>query len=268
MRKIAVINQKGGVGKTTTAINLSAGLAREDKKVLLLDLDPQGHVASFFPGGGEKKDMFELLTNGATAEECIVSIGKNFDVIRSSSTMRGAEYALYQKQDGAAKLQEKLEHLSGYDFVIVDCPPSVGIITQNALQYCDEAFIPVSTEPLAIDGARKIIATIKEFTEHSGKDVRVSKVIPTLYDRRNRICKESLEKLQNEYYDIITEPIRQNSKLKEAPLHRKSIFTYARSSRGAKDYGRLVMQVLADEARTVPSGGADSIILQPMTGHA
>jgi len=250
MRKIAVMNQKGGVGKTTTAINLAAGLAIKGKNVLLLDLDPQGHVANFFPDETYKKNMFELLTNGATYDECIIRAGENLSVIKSSKEMRGAELILFQKKDNAAnKLGEKLESLKGFDYVIADCPPSVGIVTQNAMNYCDEAFIPVSADPLGIDGLKKILFTLQEFNAHAIEPIRISRIIPTLYDKRNKICKDSLNELQNEFYELTTEPIHINSKLKEAPLHHKSIFTYAKNSRGAKDYAMLVDNVLHEEIR-------------------
>lgn len=261
MRTIAVMNQKGGVGKTTTAINLSAGLAIQGKKVLLLDLDPQGHVATFFPDGAEKKDMYDLLTNGASAEECIVQVGKNLDVIRSSRNMRGAEILLYKKPNGAGILAEKLEGLQGYDYVIADCPPSVGVLAQNALEYVDEVFLTVSTEPLGLDGAKKMLITLDEFNEHSGKGVKATKIIPTLYDRRNKVCKQSLAQLQNDYYELVSGPIRHNSKLKEAPMAQKSIFTYAKSSSGAKDYAALVEQVI-NEAASIAS--TTRVRLEPM----
>jgi len=249
MRKICVINQKGGVGKTTTAINLAAGLAIKGKKVLLLDLDPQGHVATFFPGKEYKKSMFEFLTNGAVAEECIQNIGTNFDVIKSAKEMRGAEPLLYKNPNGAAILADKLESMKGYDYVIVDCPPSAGVLSQNAMLFAEEAVIPMSADPLGMDGFKKMIRTINEFNGYAGHNLQISKIVPTMYDKRNKICRTILGELTNEYYELVSEPIHVNSKLREAPRFMKSIFTYAPSSTGAEDYKKLVESIVSDDAK-------------------
>lgn len=270
MRKICVINQKGGVGKTTTAINIAAGLALNDKRVLLLDLDTQGHVATYFPIKEYKKDMYDLLTNGANVKECIINIGKNLDVITSSSNMRIAEAMLHKKEDGNEKLKQKMIDVEGeYDYVLIDCPPSIGIITQNAVLYADEAFIPTGTDVLGLDGLRKIIKTINEFNKQFGHKLKISKVIPTLYDKRNKICKKILDELKNEFYGIVTDPIRINSKLKEAPGAKKSIFRYAKSSSGAKDYGKLVDMILHEnKGFSEPDLGDQGIIIEKEEAEA
>lgn len=244
MKKICVLNQKGGVAKTTTSINIAAGLAIADKKVLLLDLDPQGQVATYFPQKEYKKDMFELLTNGADVNECISHIGKNFDIIASRKEMREAESLLYKALNGTAVLKKKLDALKGYDYVIMDCPPSVGILTQNALYFCDEVMIPTLLEPLAIDSAKKLMRFISDFSKQTGHSIRVSRIVPTMYDRRNRISTTMLNELRNEFYQKVSDPIRVNSKLREAPRSQRSIFMYAPSSSGAKDYKALVSQML------------------------
>jgi chromosome partitioning protein len=246
MRTIAVINQKGGVGKTTTAISLAAGLAMGGKRVLLLDLDPQGQVATYFPIKEFKKNMFELLTNGAAVEECISPIGENLDVILSSRDMRGAEQLLYKDSGGAAVLSSKLQDID-YDYVILDVPPSVGVIAQNAMFFADEAIIPTTCDPLGLDGLQKMVKTIQEFNEHANNDLKVIHIVPTQFDRRNKICGTVLNELRNEFYELTTDPIRINSKLREAPRAQKSIFTYAPSSSGAEDYRRLVSSVIAAE---------------------
>jgi len=249
MRKICVLNQKGGVGKTTTAINLAAGLAMADKKVLLLDLDPQGQVATYFTMKEYKKDMFEFLTNGADALECIAHIGKNFDIIVSKKDMREAESLLYKAINGATVLKRKLENLKGYDYVILDCPPSTGILTQNALYYAEEVIIPTILEPLAVDSAKKLMRFIAEFGKQTGHQLKIDKIVPTMYDRRNRISTTIFNELRNEFYQKVADPIRVSSKLKEAPRSQRSIFMYAPSSTGAKDYKALVNLILQEEER-------------------
>ena len=249
MRKICILNQKGGVGKTTTSINLAAGLAIADKKVLLLDLDPQGQVATYFPQKEYKKDMFEFLTNGADAQECINHIGKNFDIIVNRKDMREAESLLYKAINGATVLKKKLESLKGYDYVVIDCPPSTGILTQNALYYCEEVILPTILEPLAVDSAKKLIRFISDFSKQTGHTVKIHKIVPTMYDRRNRISVTILNELRNEFYQKVADPIRVSSKLKEAPRSQRSIFTYAPSSTGAKDYKSLINLLLQEEER-------------------
>lgn len=244
MRTICVINQKGGVGKTTTAVNLSAGLSRNDKKVLLIDLDPQGNVDSSLKVNAEF-DIYDAMTQKNAIQQCIVNVASNFDIITSKETLTKAEYYMAQQGNSRLLLKEMLSSLNGYDFMIVDCPPSLGILNQNALALCKEAFIPVSTDYLGEDALIKMYDAIKKINENHNHDIKITKIIPTMYDKRNKICKETLSNIQNEYPELTSYPIRINSKLKEAPKHGKSIFSYAKSSRGAEDYGKLVEDVLA-----------------------
>ncbi|MFH1510733.1 MAG: ParA family protein [Candidatus Woesearchaeota archaeon] len=247
MRKICILNQKGGVAKTTTAINLASGLAIAGKRVLLLDLDPQGHVATYFPTKEYKKTMFEFLTNGADIAECVSNVGKNLDVIRSSKDMRGVEAVLYKNPKGAIVLSDKMRGIKGYDYCIADCPPSVGVLSQNAMLFADELIIPTTSDPLGLDGLRKMLVTVGDFKNHSGHELKVTKIVPTMYDSRNKICRTVLSEMRDEYYEIVSDPVRLNSKIREAPRAMKSIFTYAPKSSGAEDYRRLVDSILVDE---------------------
>ncbi len=246
MRKICVINQKGGVGKTTTAVNLASGLARLDKKVLLIDLDAQGNVQSSINTTSEKT-LYNFLIENAELGECITPLGKNLDILRSNETLTKAETMIAKlPEDNFFVLKEKFKLIKNYDFVIIDCAPSLGILNQNAMLYCDEAIIPASTDYLGMDGLKKMISAIEELNDYFGHNLKISKIVPTMYDTRNKTCTETLHQMQNQFYTQLTEPIRINSKLKEAPIAKKSIFSYAPSSRGAKDYAALVNLVLTD----------------------
>ena len=247
MRTICIINQKGGVGKTTTAVNLAAGLSRKERKVLLVDLDPQGNVDSSLKIKAEY-DLYDAMTDRQDILSCITNVAKNFDVITSKENLIKAEYYIAKHENSGSILKELLGKIKNYDYIIVDCPPSLGLLNQNALSFCKEAFIPVSTDYLGYDALQKMQIILEEVNKSYNHDIKITKIIPTLFDKRNNICKDTLAEIQNEYTSLTSYPIRINSKLKEAPKHGKSIFSYAKSSPGAKDYEKLVDDVLAMEA--------------------
>lgn len=248
MRKICIINQKGGVGKTTTTVNLAAGLAMRGKRVLVLDLDPQGNVSSCMPVIFEK-NAYHLLVENAPLEKVIVHVSTNLDIIPSNEMLTKAEIILAGEQFRENVLRRRLENVKNYDYILIDCPPSLGLLNQNALLYADEAFVPTSTDVLGYQGLKGIDRAIQKINEVFEHGVQITKVIPTLYDQRARICKEMLHQMENEYYDVISNPIRMNSRLKEAPRDKKSIFTYDPKSNGATDYKQLVNTVVYDEAK-------------------
>jgi len=247
MRKICIINRKGGVGKTTTAVSLAAGLARQDKKVLLVDLDPQSSVHVALKVESEHS-IHQAVKGQANIDQCIANVAANFDVITSSDSLVDVEYMLSNNKLKELVLAQTLDKIEGYDYIILDCPPSMGMINQNVIAYCDEAFVPATTDYMGYDSLSKMLETIEKAKEHFGSEIKVTKIIPTLFDRRNNICKEMLVQMQADYPELTGYPVRINSKLKEAPQHGKSIFAYAKSSSGAKDYGRLVEDVIAMES--------------------
>ena len=259
MRKICVINQKGGVGKTTTSVNLAAGLAREGKSVLLVDLDPQGNISTSlkcYP----KKDIFDLLFNNATVQECTVELGKNLTVIPSKETLTKAETLLQKEEQKHHLLSKKLMSISGkYDYVIVDCPPSLGLLNQNAILFAQEAFIPVATDYLSYDALQKMNEAITDINSFYDHFCKVSRIIPTMFDKRNKLAKEILNKMNSDFYGLVAEPIRICSKIKESPKYGKSVFKHAPYSRGSQDYKTLVRHVLYDEPSSFSSSSESEL---------
>lgn len=248
MKTICIFNYKGGVGKTTTAINLAAGLSRKNKKVLLIDLDPQGNVDTSLKTKAEY-GLYDALSKKLTIQQCITNVAANLDIITSKENLIKIEHYLSQNSDSRLLLKKMLESVKGYDYLLIDCPPSLGLLNQNALAFAQEVFIPVATDFLSYHALQKMAEIIPEINQHYNHNLKISKIIPTFYDRRNKICKEMLARIQNDFPQLASFPIRQNSKLKEAPMHGQSIFSYAKSSPGAEDYQQLVEDVLQMEEK-------------------
>lgn len=263
-RRIAILNQKGGTGKTTTAVNLAAGLAERRSDVLLIDTDAQGNVGVSLGVAGEKS-LYHVLVDGIDPEDASVPVRKHLEVITSDSTLAAAEIFLArQTPEVRSKLLmkrlDKMQVSRRYDFVIIDCGPSLNLLNQNALSYVDEVLIPVTCDYLALVGVKQVLRTIKDVERHLGHAVRVSGVLPTFYDGRTRLAREVLETLQGHFKHKCLEPIRLNTRLAEAPSHKKTIFEYAPVSHGAADYNRVCDWVLSTSAR---SSVEETISTQP-----
>lgn len=248
MRKICVINQKGGVGKTTTTVNLAKGLSAAGKKVLVIDFDPQGNVSDCL-GVEESLGIYEFLIEEADFDHCRQPVSENLWVMPSRETLTKAEMILSGETARELFLKRKLQHILGFDYILIDCPPSLGLLNQNALLYADEAIIPTSTDALGLDALRKMIEAVETINDVFGHALRVSAVIPTMYDGRLKTCREMLNEIQTRHYEIVTSPIRTNSKLREAPKHGKTVLEFARTSNGAKDYQQVIDFVLTHEVR-------------------
>lgn len=247
MRKIAIFNQKGGVGKTTTAVNLAAGLSRNGKNVVIIDLDPQGDI-EFCHDIKAKKSLSDIILGNAGLEEAITRLGKNLDIIHSNFTLAEAEESLMERSEKIDILEKNFTPGLDYDYVIIDCPPSLRFLNQSAMFYAKEIIIPSSTDVLGYDALQKTIGFVQSFNKKHGRNVMVSSIIPTMYDKRSKICKFYLEKMKHEFTQLLlSDPIRVNSKLKEAPGRKKSIFAYASKSAGAEDYWKLVKLTLENE---------------------
>jgi chromosome partitioning protein len=244
------LNQKGGTGKTTTAVNLAAGLADQGHRVLLIDVDAQGHVGVSLGVRGERS-LYHIVVEGADPADCIVPINEHLHVITSNETLASAEIFLARMDEGRDRiLRGRMASITNYDYVLLDCGPSLSLLNMNALTFADELLVPVSCDFLSLVGVRQILKTVRHVNELLLHPIRILGVLPTFYDQRNRISDESVKSMQSHFRDRVLPPIRVNTRLKEAPSHRQTIFEYAPYSRGAADYRRLVRWVAEHFAHT------------------
>jgi chromosome partitioning protein len=258
-RRIAILNQKGGTGKTTTAVNLAAGVAERGHDVLLIDTDAQGNVGVSLGVVGEKS-LYHVLVEGSDPVDVSVPVRQHLDVITSNATLAAAEIWLArQNPDYRSRIMTKRLNLMRvsrrFDYVILDCGPSLNLLNQNALSYADEVVIPVTCDYLALVGVKQVLRTIKDIERHLHHAVRISAVLPTFFDGRTRLSREVLATLQGHFKQKCLEPIRLNTRLAEAPSYSKTIFEYAPHSHGAQDYNRVVDWVTADASSAAVSTG-------------
>jgi chromosome partitioning protein len=258
MRSIAVMNQKGGVGKTTTAVNLSAALARSGARVGLVDLDPQAHSSLHFrldPQPGQPS-IYEVLCGQARFSEVCRQVAENFWVVGSSLDLAGAEVELAEATGREALLREKLrEEPPQVDYLVVDCPPSLGILTLNALAAVDEVLIPLQPHFLALHGLSKLLETIERVASHLNERLRLCGVVLCMYDAGTRLATEVADDVEEFFAAardrktawsagrVFSTRIRRNIRLAEAPSFGQSIFEYAPQSNGAEDYAALAAEM-------------------------
>ncbi|MCM8772878.1 MAG: AAA family ATPase [Candidatus Omnitrophica bacterium] len=252
MRKIAVINQKGGSGKTTTVVNIGYYLAKADRKVLLIDLDPQSHTTIHlgFDPPEIKKSLYDLLVNQTPLNEVLKQTNyKNLDLIPSRIELASAEIELVNEVGREIILKKILEkNRVRYDYVIMDCPPSLGLLTLNALTTAKEIFIPIQAEFFALEGLTKLFQTIKIVKERLNSDLEITGIIITMYDKRKNICRDVEKKVEEYFKDkVFKTRIRENVRLAEAPSYGKAIGDFDPGSYGAEDYENLVKEILKQE---------------------
>jgi len=243
-RRIAVFNHKGGTGKTTTSVNLAAGLAERGKRVLLIDADGQGNVGASLGIRGER-GLYHVLVHGAAADEVAVPVRQNLDVLTSNELLAAAELHLAQRPNRDRVLRERLgDRTDAYDVVILDCAPALSLMNQNALVFADGVLVPVACDYLSIVGVKQVMKTMKNVRELLRHDVRLVGVLPTFYDARQRIARDALATLHQYFAERCLPPIRSNTKLREAPSAKQTIFEYDHECHGAADYRALVDYVL------------------------
>jgi chromosome partitioning protein len=237
---LAVLNQKGGTGKTTTAVSVAAGLAAQGRRVLLVDLDAQGNVAVSL-GLQPNQALYDVLVGGADPRSVWVRARHGLTVLPSNQTVAAAEIELVNTKDRATVLRRRMAPvLDDFDLVLLDCGPSLSLMNQNALTFSSHVLIPVSCDYLALVGVRQVLRTVQHVKDVLLHDLEVIGVLPTLHDGRNRISGQSIDALRGYFGEKVMPPIRVNSKLKEAPSHKQTIFEYAPDSNGALDYGAVL----------------------------
>lgn len=253
-RVIAIANQKGGVGKTTTSINLSASLAEKGKKVLLIDMDSQGNTTSGL--GLEKneldKTIYEVLRDEIPIEDAIVEIEEcfgNLFLVPSNRNLAGAEIELITLNNMQHILQRKLEPIKdNYDYVILDCPPALGMLTVNAMTASDSVLVPIQCEFYALDGLTQLIYTINLIQENLNSSLKIEGVVFTMYDARTNLSLQVVENVKdNLNQNIYKTIIPRNVRLAEAPSHGLPVNLYDRRSSGAEAYALLADEVIANE---------------------
>ena len=245
---ICITNQKGGVGKTTTTINLGTILAKRGKKVLLIDADPQGNATSGL--GVEKKvelSTYDILIGETTMEEAIQDTKiKNLKICPSNINLAGAEVELVSMMSREQRLKEKLEEIKNkFDYILIDCPPSLGLITLNSFTASDSVLIPVQCEYYALEGLGQLINTINLVKKHLNKNIQIEGALLTMYDIRtnlsNQVVKEVKKYFDNKVYKTV---IPRNVRLSEAPSYGMPITEYDPRSKGAKSYIKFVREFL------------------------
>lgn len=248
-KTIAIVNQKGGVGKTTTAVNLAAAVGAKGKKVLLVDIDPQGNATSGM--GIEKRQLqfsaYDILINDAKASDVIkTSQFKNVDILPANMNLAGAELELVEIKNRETKLKLSLAHIKEqYDYIFMDCPPSLGLITLNALCAADTIMVPIQCEYYALEGLSQLMSTVRQVKRLYNSHIELEGVILTMYDGRLNLTQQVVEEVKKFFPNkVFKTVVPRNVRLSEAPSFGQPVMYYDRLSKGSSAYEELAKEFI------------------------
>jgi len=267
MRKIAILNQKGGSGKTTTAVNLSAALVERGRKVLLIDLDPQASTSAWYGSTEQNKVLLNVFTQDINIKTAIIKTHiKALSLIPASTWLIGLEKALAHEVGSELILKRKLLELdqTEYDYVLIDCPPTLGILAINALCAVDELLIPVESRIMALSGLVQLLQTVDVIKSRLNSALKITGIVACRVDSRTKHSKEIVEELRNKFKDLVFDTIiRENVKLSEAPSFAQPIMQYDTESRGALDYRLLAQEVIKQEKLMLKAPISKAAVVAP-----
>jgi chromosome partitioning protein len=248
VKVIAIANQKGGVGKTTTAINLATAMAAIEKKILIVDSDPQGNASTGL--GIEEKDrepnLYRLLSKGQLEEKSIKKTAiPNLDIITATIDLAASEIELANIKDREERLKNILEKIKGYDFFIIDCPPALGLLTINSLVAADSVMVPLQCEFFALEGLTALVQTINIIKENFNKKLEIEGLVLTMHDKRNTLSELVEKDVRGHFKDKVYKTIiPRNVRVSEAPSHGKPVLIYDTACVGSKAYIELAKEVI------------------------